>query len=71
MLHGGHGQVVACSDTVATGPDFLHRRCVRLVNHDLAVLKTECFELADRNGLLRDPELAVKRMRALLALYGA
>ncbi len=30
----------------------------------------ECFKLADQNGLLRDPELAVKRMRALLALYG-
>ena len=30
----------------------------------------ECFKLADRNGLLRDPELAVKRMKALLALYG-
>ena len=31
----------------------------------------ECFKLADRNGLLRDPELAVGRMKALLALYGA
>jgi len=30
----------------------------------------ECFRHADRNGLLRDPELAVKRMKALLALYG-
>ena len=30
----------------------------------------ECFKHADRNGLLRDPELAVKRMKALLALYG-
>ena len=30
----------------------------------------ECFKLADRNGLLRDPELAVRRMKALLALYG-
>lgn len=31
---------------------------------------TECFRLADRNGLLRDPELAVDRIRALLRLYG-
>ena len=31
----------------------------------------DCFKLADRNGLLRDPELAVGRMKALLALYGA
>ena len=30
----------------------------------------DCFKLADRNGLLRDPELAVGRMKALLALYG-
>ena len=32
---------------------------------------TECFRLADRAGLLRDPELAVARMKRLLALYGA
>ena len=31
---------------------------------------TECFRLADRNGLLRDPDLAVDRMRSLLRLYG-
>lgn len=31
----------------------------------------EVFRLADGCGLLRDPELAVKRMRSLLALYGA
>jgi len=31
---------------------------------------TECFKLADRNGLLRDPDLAVDRMRAFLRLYG-
>ena len=30
----------------------------------------EAFRLADRAGLLRDPELAVDRMRRLLALYG-
>ena len=30
----------------------------------------ECFKLADRNGLLRDPELAVRRMKMLLAMYG-
>ena len=30
----------------------------------------ECFRLADQNGLLRDPELAVRRMRALLAMHG-
>jgi hypothetical protein len=30
----------------------------------------ELFRLADRAGLLRDPALAVARMRALLALYG-
>ena len=30
----------------------------------------DCFKLADQNGLLRDPELAVKRMSTLLALYG-
>jgi hypothetical protein len=30
----------------------------------------DCFKLAEQNGLLRDPDLAVKRMRALLALYG-
>jgi hypothetical protein len=32
---------------------------------------TELFRLADRAGLLRDPDLAVARMRAFLALYGA
>ena len=31
----------------------------------------DAFKQADRCGLLRDPELAVARMRALLALYGA
>lgn len=31
----------------------------------------EVFKLADGCGLLRDPELAVQRMRCLLALYGA
>jgi len=30
----------------------------------------ECFRLADRNGLLRDPDLAVHRMKLLLALHG-
>ena len=30
----------------------------------------ECFKRADANGLLRDPELAARRMRALLAVYG-
>lgn len=32
---------------------------------------TEVFRLADGCGLLRDPDLAVKRMKSLLALYGA
>lgn len=32
---------------------------------------TEVFRQADGCGLLRDPELAVKRMKNLLALYGA
>lgn len=32
---------------------------------------TEVFRLADGCGLLRDPELAVDRMKKLLALYGA
>lgn len=32
---------------------------------------TEVFRLADGCGLLRDPDLAVTRMRKLLALYGA
>jgi hypothetical protein len=32
---------------------------------------TETFRLADGCGLLRDPELAVRRMKSLLALYGA
>ncbi len=31
----------------------------------------EAFKLADRARLLRDPSLAVKRMKQLLALYGA
>jgi hypothetical protein len=31
----------------------------------------ECFKLADQARLLRDPALAVKRMKQLLALYGA
>jgi hypothetical protein len=30
----------------------------------------ELFRLADRCGLLRDPELATRRMKQLLALYG-
>jgi len=30
----------------------------------------ELFVLADRAGLLRDPDLAVDRMRAVLALAG-
>jgi hypothetical protein len=30
----------------------------------------EAFRLADRAGLLRDPELACRRMRALLAVHG-
>jgi hypothetical protein len=31
---------------------------------------SELFRLADKAGLLRDPDLAVARMRALLALHG-
>ncbi len=31
---------------------------------------TEAFKLADQAGLLRSPDLAVKRMKNLLALYG-
>jgi hypothetical protein len=31
---------------------------------------TEVFRLADGCGLLRDPDLAVRRMKALLTLYG-
>jgi hypothetical protein len=31
---------------------------------------TEVFKLADQAGLLRGPDLAVKRMKTLLALYG-
>jgi hypothetical protein len=31
----------------------------------------EAFKLADKAGLLRKPELAVRRMKQLLALYGA
>jgi hypothetical protein len=30
----------------------------------------EILQLADQAGLLRDPELACKRMRQLLALHG-
>jgi hypothetical protein len=30
----------------------------------------DCFRMADRNGLLRDPDLAVRRMKSLLAVYG-
>ncbi len=32
---------------------------------------TECFQLADQAGLLRDPDFAVARMKKLLAVYGA
>jgi hypothetical protein len=32
---------------------------------------TELFMLADKAGLLSDPDLAVKRMKQMLALYGA
>ena len=32
---------------------------------------TDIFRLADQCGLLRDPALAVRRMKTLLALYGA
>jgi hypothetical protein len=31
----------------------------------------EVFRLADQAGLLRNPELALDRMKKLLALYGA
>jgi hypothetical protein len=31
----------------------------------------ECFKLADKAGLLRDPALATRRMKQLLALHGA
>ena len=31
---------------------------------------TECFKLAEQNGLLRNPEMAVDRMRTLLRIYG-
>jgi hypothetical protein len=31
---------------------------------------TQVFRLADQCGLLRDPELATDRMRALLKVYG-
>lgn len=31
----------------------------------------EVFRLADQCGLLRKPELAIERMKKLLALYGA
>ena len=30
----------------------------------------DCFKRAGRNGLLRDPEPAARRMKALLAVYG-
>jgi hypothetical protein len=30
----------------------------------------ELFRLADKAGLLRDPDLAASRMRGLLALHG-
>ena len=30
----------------------------------------DCFKLADQNGLLRDPDLAVQRMGSLLKVYG-
>lgn len=32
---------------------------------------TECFKLADQNGLLRDPDLATDRMKSMLRMYGA
>lgn len=31
---------------------------------------TDCFKMADECGLLRDPDLAVERMRHMLKLYG-
>jgi hypothetical protein len=31
---------------------------------------SELFRLADKAGLLRDPDMAVARMRSLLALHG-
>ncbi|MEM6461054.1 MAG: dihydrodipicolinate synthase family protein [Pseudomonadota bacterium] len=31
----------------------------------------DCFKLAEQNGLLRDPELAMQRMNTFLAMYGA
>jgi Protein of unknown function (DUF993) len=31
----------------------------------------ECFKLADKANLLRDPDLAISRMKKLLAVYGA
>lgn len=30
----------------------------------------DCFKMADENGLLADPELALKRMKQFLAMYG-
>ncbi len=30
----------------------------------------DCFKLADQSGLLREPDLAVTRMKSLLSLYG-
>lgn len=32
---------------------------------------TEVFRLADQNGLLRDPDMAVARMKRMLAMHGA
>jgi hypothetical protein len=32
---------------------------------------TEIFRLADKCGLLREPDLAAQRMKSLLAVYGA
>lgn len=31
----------------------------------------DCFKMAEQNGLLRDPDMAVERMKSLLAVYGA
>ena len=36
-----------------------------------ALFHVDCFKLADQAGLLRDPDLAVARMKKLLAVYGA
>jgi Protein of unknown function (DUF993) len=62
-----------------TGVVFLaylngHQRHFRMIGgHESArsmVHLAELFRLADRAGLLRDPELAVERMRPVLALAG-